>query len=410
MPLVLGERPKGGSPERRTMNLFPIGIDGEISAAIATLDAIESADVKRQIVRICQSIAPQIEILRLRSRVLWGESVANAVSTFSESLKSIDADDFWLRLTQNTAEMLQAERASLLIVDPRSGLLEIKAIIGARGSAIERGAPGARVAKVVLAKNAPALISDITRTGLPPAPAARRYKTQSFLSCPIAIGGRAIGVINFTDRATGKPFDKSSLELLQAVAPQLAVAIDRASLKEKAGEFQQLSVTDSLTGLLNRRYIEERLVEEVKRSNRHGFPMSFMMIDVDEFKSYNDQFGHPAGDEALKVVGNVIRETLRSADLSARFCAEECSILLPQTTGEEAIIIAEPIRHKIEHADFPHRKETISIGVASCSAELCSAKNIVSAADKALYEAKGSGRNIVRAYEQINGNGQEHTV
>jgi diguanylate cyclase (GGDEF)-like protein len=135
--------------------------------------------------------------------------------------------------------------------------------------------------------------------------------------------------------------------------------------------------------------------------------MSFMMIDVDEFKSYNDRFGHPAGDEALKMVGNVIRETLRSADVAARFGGEEFSILLPQTTGEEAVIIAERIRHNIEHADFPHRKVTISIGVASCSADLCSAKNIVSAADKALYEAKGSGRNIVRAYEQINGNGQE---
>src|SRR5438876_10703629 len=120
---------------------------------------------------------------------------------------------------------------------------------------------------------------------------------------------RTIYVMSFTDKVSGKAFDKKSLELFQAIAPQLAVAIDRASLKEKAGEFEQLSVTDALTGLLNRRYIEERLLEEVKRSNRHGFPMSFMMLDVDQFKAYNDQFGHPAGDEALKIVAHVLNDT-----------------------------------------------------------------------------------------------------
>jgi diguanylate cyclase (GGDEF)-like protein len=173
-------------------------------------------------------------------------------------------------------------------------------------------------------------------------------------------------------------------------------------LKEKAGEYEQLSVTDALTGLLNRRYIEERLLEEVKRSTRHSFPMSFMMLDVDNFKSYNDQFGHPAGDEALKIVGHVVRETLRGADVAARYGGEEFAILLPQTTRNEAAAIAERIRSNIENAAFPHRLVTASIGVASCSAELCSPKIIVSAADKALYEAKKRGRNSVVSFERMN--------
>ena len=146
-------------------------------------------------------------------------------------------------------------------------------------------------------------------------------------------------------------------------------------------------------------------MEEIKRSNRHGFPMSFMMLDVDHFKSYNDEYGHPAGDVALKIVGHVIRETLRGADVAARFGGEEFAILLPQTTAEEAAAIAERIRHNVEHADFPHRRVTLSIGVASCSAELCSSADLVSAADKALYEAKRQGRNRVRAFEQMNGGG-----
>jgi diguanylate cyclase (GGDEF)-like protein len=208
--------------------------------------------------------------------------------------------------------------------------------------------------------------------------------------------------MSFTDRACGKAFDRRSLELFHEIAPQLAVAIDRAVLKEKAGEFEQLSVTDALTGLLNRRYIEERLLEEVKRSNRHGFPMSFMMLDVDNFKSYNDQFGHPAGDEALRTAAHVIRETLRGADVAARFGGEEFAILLPQTTGAEAVAIAERIRQNLELTKFPHRQVTASIGVASCSADLCASDMLIHSADKALYAAKHEGRNRVLAYEDLN--------
>ena len=404
MPFELGERQKSESATAtRTMHLFPIGVGGEISAAIATIDPIESESVKTQIARICQSVAPQLEILRLRTDAAHREVLARAVRRFSESIKTIDADDFWLNLTQNAAEMLQAERASLLVFGERSESLEIKALIGSRAKFDASEAVGIRVARIVFARNDPVVISDVAKTGLPPAPAERNYQMPSFLSCPINIGGRTIGVMSFTDRAGGKPFDKASLELFQAIAPHLAVAIDRAALKEKAGEFEQLSVTDALTGLLNRRYIEERLMEETKRSNRHGFPMSFMMLDVDHFKSYNDQFGHPAGDEALKLVGNVIRETLRGADVAARFGGEEFAILLPQTTADEALTIAERIRDNVEHTDFHYRRVTLSIGVASCSAELCSSANIVSAADKALYEAKRQGRNLVRAFEQMNG-------
>jgi len=126
-----------------------------------------------------------------------------------------------------------------------------------------------------------------------------------------------------------------------------------------------------------------------------------MMLDVDHFKTYNDEFGHPAGDEALKLVGHVIRETLRGADVAARFGGEEFAILLPQTVDEEAFAIAERIRANIEEAAFEHRKVTLSIGVASCSADLCSSEHIVSAADKALYEAKRQGRNRVRAFQDM---------
>jgi diguanylate cyclase (GGDEF)-like protein len=403
MPLEISELTKLPEQPSRVLSIFPIGVDSEITAAIGVLDSIESAETKKHIARVCHSVAHQLEILRLRHEAAKRETLASAVRTFSESLRSIDSEDLWQNLTQKTAEILEAERASLLTFDERVGGFDIKALIGAKGTPAEEGEPGTRVARIVFAKREAVVVADVAKTGLKPAPAERGYKSASFMSCPINVGERTIGVMSFADRASGKAFDKGSFELFQAIAPQLAVAIDHAILREKAGEFEQLSVTDALTGLLNRRYIEARLSEEIKRSNRHGFPMSFMMLDVDHFKSYNDQFGHPAGDDALRTVGRVIRETLRGADVAARFGGEEFSILLPQTTGDEAVAIAERLRVNLEEAHFPHRRVTASIGVASCSAELCGSADLVSAADKALYEAKRLGRNRVLTFENLNG-------
>jgi diguanylate cyclase (GGDEF)-like protein len=400
VPLELGERPRMDEPASRSLAVFPVAVDNEVTAAIAVLGGIDSNETKQSIVRLCHSLAPQLEILRLRSEVERRERLAVAVRSFSRSMRHVDREDLWLSLTQSAAQMLGAERASLLVHDPREDKLEIKAIIGAPDIP-EDEEVGTRVSQVVFYRGEPALIADMTRTGLPPIADERGYKTLSFLSCPITLVGRTVGVMNFTDRVGGAAFDQDSLDLFLAVAPQLAVAIDRALLKDKAGEFEQLSVTDALTGLLNRRYIEARLAEEIKRSNRHGFPMSFMMLDVDHFKSYNDNFGHPAGDEALKMVGQVIRDTLRAADVAARFGGEEFSILLPQTRGDEAAAIAERIRHNIETAEFPHRAVTVSIGIASCSADLCVSADLVAAADRALYEAKRGGRNRVQEFEEI---------
>jgi len=244
-------------------------------------------------------------------------------------------------------------------------------------------------------------VEDITQIGIKAAPANWRYKTSSFLSYPILIGERRIGVLNFTDKANGGAFNERDLELLQAIAPQIAVAIDRTVLKDKAGEFEQLSVTDPLTGLLNRRYLEKRLVEEIQRSKRHRFPMSLLMVDVDEFKSYNDMFGHPAGDIALKIVANALQDILRGDDIAARYGGEEFAILLPQTAGMEAAAIAERLRQRVEHTEFPKRRVTVSIGIASCSNEIETPADIISAADHALYEAKNHGRNRVRIYDGL---------
>jgi diguanylate cyclase (GGDEF)-like protein len=124
------------------------------------------------------------------------------------------------------------------------------------------------------------------------------------------------------------------------------------------------------------------------------------MLDVDEFKSYNDRYGHPAGDEALELIGNVLRENLRGADVAARYGGEEFSVLLPETSVEEAEAIAERIRRHVEVTKFPKRKVTVSIGIAPLGGNVNTVKELVKAADLALYEAKRDGRNNVKIYNE----------
>ncbi len=405
-PLELHEQSDGDDKnDPEIIRLFPFAVGGEVQSALVIGDDLND-ETKRKIARFCQKISSQLEILRLREQLSERGFVERAVKKFNENLKNIDSEDFWSQLVHASAELMRAERSSLLIFDEKTENFTAKAATGIKADLIKRETEnlGLRVAKNVLNEGSAVVVKDINKIGLPSAPQDWLYKSASFISYPITIGERKIGVLNLTDKADGNGYDASDIKLLDAVMPSLAVMIDRADLKHQAGEFKQLSVTDALTGLLNRRYLEERLTEEIKRSNRHGFPMSFLMIDVDEFKSYNDNFGHTEGDKALQMVGACLKETLRGADVAARYGGEEFSILLPQTSSAEAEVIAERIRERVEMRCFPNRQVTISIGIASCSLSLNSSKDLVSAADKALYEAKRSGRNNVQVYESLNSN------
>lgn len=404
LALDLRERAKEGeNAKSQTLSLFPVSIGGEVQSALLVADSLTEDSVKQRISRFCRTVAAELEILRLREELKRRARLSNAVEKFNANVENLDREDFWANLTRFSAELMQAERGSILLFDEKSDSLTVKAAIGATADSITNKSEriGERVARIVLQNGKPVVVGDVGKIGLKPAPSDWKYKTNSFISYPFSIGERRVGVLNVTDKADGLAYGEYDLELLNAIAPQVAVLIDRAALKSKAGEFEQLSVTDALTGLLNRRYLEERLSEEIKRSNRYGYPMSFLMIDVDNFKSYNDEFGHAEGDKALKIVAECFRETLRGADIAARYGGEEFSILLPQTNSAEAETIAERLRENIAATDFPNRKVTVSIGIANCCLDLNSAQELIVAADNALYEAKRNGRNNVRMFENL---------
>jgi diguanylate cyclase (GGDEF)-like protein len=387
----------------RMINFFPIAIGGEIPRAVIISDELLSEDTKEHILRFCQAVAPELEILRLREELNRLKILESAIQKFNDKVKDINTDDFWGSLMHICAELMRAERGSLFIFDEKSNSLSAKAAIGGGADFVkeELKCLGERVAHKVLQNGKPMIVEDLLKIGIPATDIEWKYKTNSFISYPIMIGQRKIGVLNFSDRIGGECFNKLDLEILSAIMPQLSSLTESAMLRQIANEFEQLSITDALTGLLNRLYLDERLPEEVSRSNREGFPMSFMMIDVDKFKSYNDEFGHTEADKALKKVAHCLRSTLRGADVAVRFGGDEFSILLPQTALDEAAGIAERIREKVATTKFPNRQVTVSIGVATCSNLVCTAHEIIELADSALYEAKRRGKNNVQIYEHF---------
>lgn len=386
------------------IELFPILSSlGEIRAAIVVADGMLGEKARRSLSDFLGEIALPLEVLRMREDAEQRGRLQAAIKKFNSDLQNAEAENFLDSLVENSAVLVGAERASLLFFDENEQILSTAAVTGAYTEEIknETQALGERIAFRALKGNSPILVSDVSHLNLPPV--ERGYKSNSFLVLPLAISGKKIGVLNLTEKRGGAVFDETDLQLLETIAPQIAFALDRARLHQRAGEFETASITDPLTGLLNRRYLEVRLEEEIRRSQRHGYPLSFMMIDVDYFKRYNDLYGHQAGDEALRIVANCLRAALRNADVAARYGGEEFSILLPQTTQSEAQRVAERIRRRIETTAFPHDKVTISGGIAGFSPQLDTAESVIKAADQALYKAKQAGRNNIQIYG--NGNG-----
>jgi diguanylate cyclase (GGDEF)-like protein len=167
------------------------------------------------------------------------------------------------------------------------------------------------------------------------------------------------------------------------------------TLRKQNEELERLSLTDGLTGLSNRRFLVQRLNEEASRSRRANHAFTVLMADVDHFKKYNDAFGHPAGDEVLKKVASILRESAREVDCVARYGGEEFCVMLPETPASAALVVAERIRTRIAAEQFPGQKITVSIGVASLPDNGDTPEAVIAVADEALYQAKGEGRNRV---------------
>lgn len=216
---------------------------------------------------------------------------------------------------------------------------------------------------------------------------------------------RLIGSLNFGSKEPSRFTPNMSTDFIEHLACIVAICVENVINNER---LKHIGLTDPLTGLNNRRYIERRLLEETVRSRRRGAPLSCMYMDIDRFKQINDRIGHQAGDEVLRSVAGRIKAELRLSDSLGRFGGEEFVVLLPDTERTDAINVAERIRISIAEQPLiltngERLDVSISVGVASVlpaadSEPVESAvQHLVARADHALYEAKARGRNQVVA-------------
>jgi diguanylate cyclase (GGDEF)-like protein len=225
----------------------------------------------------------------------------------------------------------------------------------------------------------------------------RLGSTIAALAVPMIVGARIVGVLELMS-AEPRSLDESSLDVLHSLAGQAATAIEAARFHQSADE---LSHTDALTHLPNRRRLELDLDMEIARSLRYNRPIACIMLDVDHFKNVNDIHGHQAGDEILSEFGAAFSRSLRDTDTAYRYGGEEFCVLLRETDGEAALVVAERLRAEIANrfaGNGGSPMVTASLGVAAIPHDAIDAKTLIAAADRALYAAKAAGRNcVVRA-------------
>ncbi len=220
---------------------------------------------------------------------------------------------------------------------------------------------------------------------------------KSHLAIPLITNNSVYGLLCLDDFESRR-FDATKISMLSMLASFVAMSIANA---QHHWDTKQLSIIDPLTGLFNRRHLDIVLPQEFERARRHGCTFSLILIDVDYFKQFNDTFGHQLGDEILKMVGHLLKDTLRGMDICFRYGGEEFLVILPMTTIYDARIVAERIRQLVfdesrkvlyETTEMP---VTVSIGISAYATDSGTAAELLNLADQQLYSAKLGGRNRI---------------
>jgi diguanylate cyclase (GGDEF)-like protein len=244
-------------------------------------------------------------------------------------------------------------------------------------------------------------VNTVLRTGMPVLHKEESLTANAnFIGIPLHAKNRVCGTLLVTHRR--KAFSPDDIRVLKILCNQAAVAIENARVYER---LEQLAATDSLTGLFNRRYFHQALEREVARLERRDGSMALILLDIDHFKVLNDTYGHPMGDVVLKKVGEILRGALRKGDVLARYGGEEFVILLPEATYRGTRDFAERIRKSIAaaplHPGGGRRKVTVSVGWSIFPEDTDSSQKLVELADRALYFAKDTGRNLTAGYHLL---------
>jgi diguanylate cyclase (GGDEF)-like protein len=342
-----------------------------------------------------------IENARLRSEERQRMRALNALQTATAALlTTLDPEVMLAKILEAAQSAIPAaERGFLHLLEPSSGQLEMRAVSGTR-EGIRQADEVRRIrdyAAAAIREKHPLLIQDANEAGNSAAsPAGGTGELmRSAIVAPLLLGAHVFGAI-FLGASRPFAFTGADMSLLVSFAATATEALQNAMLY---AEVQRLATTDTLTEQFNRRRFFELGYLEIERYHRFGYPLSLIMLDVDNLKEINDSHGHITGDQVLRTVARRIRQNIRQIDILGRYGGDEFAILLPSTDLHLAVEIADRIRRSVVEAvietDAGAILASLSLGVAQVNSDSTTLSELLERADSALYIAKEKGRNRV---------------
>ena len=348
-------------------------------------------------------VTARVVHLKCRERADQRDEEARLLGQMAEKCLTAHSVEELLPLALEAAMCsLHARRGSILLAEEQ-GRITAHALRGAHApisGTIDELRPDSVSHKVFFNRHS-LLVQD---TGQEPGLTGARqypYASRSFMSVPLRENGNALGVLHLTDRDGEEVFTPRDLSLLERLGQQASAAIRKARLEEEVQSLRVSSSIDHLTGVYNRRYLDEQLSVEFQRAKRFGQQLAVAMLDIDSFKCVNDSLGHEYGDHVLKMIASTVRKQLRSVDILARYGGDEFVLVLPGTDADGAMNTVEKIRSAIESTEVPGglssapwRRFTVSVGLAVYPETATAAEELLQRADQSLLRAKMAGRNM----------------
>lgn len=382
---------------------FPLASDGKVYGVLyvesAAKDAFSQTEIQT-LGTLAGYMVTAINKARLYASMQDHLVVMTTLHRISQIISSsLDIDRLFQTVLQLLKDTFGYSHVSIYLLE--EDVLKLRALIGYPD---ELAIMEIRIAQGIIGRTArtghPQLIHDVNRD-----PDYLRVSSdiESEICIPLLKENKVMGVIN-VEAARGQPLTARDADMLNALAGPVAIAIENAQLHAEA---KSLARIDGLTQLLNRRTFDQVFEAELARAARYDYPVTLLILDVDDFKACNDRWGHPAGDTLLRTTAKLIECNIRSSDSAARYGGDEFAIILPNTSLGDGIELGDRLRamaqqsgHDVEGQNIPTGAYTVSVGVASYPQNGHTAEELLVAADLAELNAKKLGKNRVCAAKE----------